>query len=134
MTGTARFTVCGLLILLSGLRVLGQTPAAPNARVTPGELVVATLQEYAKTTGQDRNSVLVDYDGFANVPKLDRDPKSVSGCTTSRISIYRLRAGSAAIDRGTALPNINDGFSGKAPDLGALEVGQPLPVYGPQPR
>jgi hypothetical protein len=30
------------------------------------------------------------------------------------------------------LPNVNDGFSGKAPDLGALELGQQLPVYGPR--
>ena len=30
------------------------------------------------------------------------------------------------------LPNINDGFTGNAPDLGALEVGQPLPHYGPR--
>jgi hypothetical protein len=27
-----------------------------------------------------------------------------------------------------------DGFAGRAPDLGAYEVGQPLPVYGPRGR
>jgi len=26
------------------------------------------------------------------------------------------------------LPNVNEGFTGKAPDLGALETGKPLPV------
>jgi hypothetical protein len=31
------------------------------------------------------------------------------------------------------IPNVNDGFAGSAPDLGALEVGQPLPIYGPRP-
>jgi hypothetical protein len=30
------------------------------------------------------------------------------------------------------LPNINDGYSGKAPDLGALEIGSPEVVYGPR--
>jgi hypothetical protein len=30
------------------------------------------------------------------------------------------------------LPTVNDGFSGKAPDLGALEVNQPVPHYGPR--
>jgi hypothetical protein len=30
------------------------------------------------------------------------------------------------------LPNVNDGFGGKGPDLGAYEVGQPAPVYGPR--
>ena len=34
-----------------------------------------------------------------------------------------LAAGSNAIDRGVRLANINDGFRGTAPDLGALEVG-----------
>ena len=40
--------------------------------------------------------------------------------------------GCAAIDAGAALPNINDSFSGKAPDLGAYESGRPLPHYGPR--
>ena len=45
----------------------------------------------------------------------------------------RIRAGSAAMDGGEALPNINDGYRGKAPDLGAYEAGQKLRVYGPRP-
>jgi hypothetical protein len=44
-----------------------------------------------------------------------------------------LKPGAAAIDRGIRLPNVNDGFSGSAPDLGALEAGQPVPHYGPRP-
>ena len=28
--------------------------------------------------------------------------------------------------------HITDGFVGAAPDLGAFELGQPLPVYGPR--
>jgi hypothetical protein len=47
---------------------------------------------------------------------------------------FRLRPGSTAVDRGIALPNVTDGFTGQAPDLGALELGQPAPVYGPRPR
>jgi hypothetical protein len=45
----------------------------------------------------------------------------------------RLAAGSAAVDAGDVLPGINDGFAGKAPDLGAYELGSPLPHYGPRP-
>jgi len=44
----------------------------------------------------------------------------------------RLAAGSAAVDVGLPLPNINDGFSGPAPDLGAYELGSALPPYGPR--
>ena len=40
--------------------------------------------------------------------------------------------GSVAVDAGVRLPNVNDGFTGKAPDLGAYEVGQPIPHYGPR--
>jgi hypothetical protein len=43
-------------------------------------------------------------------------------------------AGSAVVDAGCILPNINNGFSGKAPDMGAYEAGQELPHYGPRPR
>lgn len=44
----------------------------------------------------------------------------------------RLREGSAAIDRGLVLPNVNDGFAGAAPDLGAYEAGSGPPLYGPR--
>ena len=30
-------------------------------------------------------------------------------------------------------PNINDGYLGSAPDIGAYEAGEPLPNYGPRP-
>jgi hypothetical protein len=45
---------------------------------------------------------------------------------------FRLKAGSKAIDAGVALPTINDGFTGKAPDLGALEFGAEPLHYGPR--
>jgi hypothetical protein len=45
---------------------------------------------------------------------------------------FQLRPGSAAIDVGVELPNITDGFTGRAPDLGALESGKPSPHYGPR--
>jgi hypothetical protein len=36
------------------------------------------------------------------------------------------------VDAGVTLPSINDGFSGRAPDLGAFEVDRPIPHYGPR--
>ena len=44
----------------------------------------------------------------------------------------RILANSAAADAGVVLPNVNDGFSGSAPDLGAYEAGAGLPHYGPR--
>ena len=92
-----------------------------------------TLTEYAQATHQDEHSVAVDYDVFMNVSRLDaKDLRSVQKLYKAEDLDFRLKPGSAAVDRGTALPNVTDGFGGRAPDLGALEVGQQLPHYGPR--
>jgi hypothetical protein len=49
------------------------------------------------------------------------------------VNDLRLATGGAAVDAGLALPNVNDDFGGAAPDLGAYEIGQALPHYGPRP-
>jgi hypothetical protein len=90
-----------------------------------------TLNAYAKATGQDRHSRLVDYDVFVNAPQPDfSDPTHVVAVDSVDL---RLKQGSAAIDAGIELPNITDGYRGRAPDLGAYEYGAPLPHYGPRP-
>ncbi len=89
-----------------------------------------TLQAYSKATGQDRHSLLVDYDIFVNAPMPDfSDPTRVVAVDSVDL---RLREGASAIDAGMELPNITDGFQGSAPDLGAYEFGTPLPHYGPR--
>jgi hypothetical protein len=45
----------------------------------------------------------------------------------------RLKADTNALDAGTPLPNINDGWLGAAPDLGAIERGSTTPMYGVRP-
>ena len=93
----------------------------------------ASLAEYSKATGQDRNSVLVDYDVFTKVPKLDaQDAGTVQKLYDAKDFDFRLRPGSAAVDRGVALPTVTEGFGGRGPDLGALEQGAAVPVYGPR--
>jgi len=92
-----------------------------------------TLEEYSGATHQDAHSVLVDYDVFMNVPRLDvQDAAAVQNVYKAESFDFRLKPGSAAVDKGTILANITDGFGGRAPDLGALEVGQPQPHYGPR--
>jgi len=49
------------------------------------------------------------------------------------VADLRLAAGSVAQDAGQILPNINNDYTGTAPDLGAYEIGDSLPVYGPRP-
>jgi hypothetical protein len=62
-----------------------------------------------------------------------KPPADVKTQFDPKVNDLRLREGGEAIDAGVALPNINDGFAGKAPDLGACELGAPLPHYGPRP-
>jgi hypothetical protein len=95
----------------------------------------ATLEAYAEATKQDQHSVLVDYDVFVKVVRLDaKDLATVQRLYKADDFDFSLRPGSAAVDRGIALPTITDGFTGRSPDLGALEVGQQPPVYGPRPK
>jgi len=93
----------------------------------------ATLADYSKATGQDAHSVAVDYDVFVNVRRLDaQDTPNVQKLYKAADFDFRIKPGSAAVDRGVALPTITDGFAGSAPDLGALEAGKPVPHYGPR--
>jgi cysteine-rich repeat protein len=44
----------------------------------------------------------------------------------------RLATGSPAVDAGLPLDNVNTGYAGSAPDLGAHELGSAQPHYGPR--
>ncbi len=89
----------------------------------------ATLKAYAEATGLETQSILVGgyRELFVNVPEPARGERyRLEGLD------FRLVDGAAAIDAGMPLPNVNDGHNGKAPDLGAIEHGEPMPHYGPR--
>lgn len=90
----------------------------------------ATLAEFRQATGQETHGVEVDYDIFENLSPPD--PARRYHVYHAMDLNFRLKANSKAIDAGVVLPTINDGFSGKAPDLGALELNQQEPHYGPR--
>ena len=125
--------------LLAAPPTTNPIPGAGAAAPKPPAAVLqqrkfATLAEYSRETHQDQHSILLDYDIFVNVPKLDaRDLKTVQKLYKAEDVDFRLKPDSAAVDRGIVIPNVTDGFAGKAPDLGALEVGQASPHYGPRP-
>lgn len=89
-----------------------------------------SLQQYSEATKQDQHSREVGYSIFRNAsaPNLNDPTRLIS---PNEVDL-RIREGSAAVDAGTILPNINDGYTGKAPDLGAYELGKDLPHYGPR--
>jgi hypothetical protein len=86
-----------------------------------------SLEEFARKSGLETHGVVVDLSVFAQPVAFPVDEER------HEPPDLRLRPGSAAMDAGVRLPNVNDGFTGSAPDLGAYEVGSDLPVYGPRP-
>ena len=89
-----------------------------------------SLSELRQSTGQELHGLELDYDVFLNV--RPPDPSRPHAIYESRGMDFRLRSGGAAVDAGCRLPNVNDEFTGSGPDLGALETGSPIPVYGPR--
>ena len=90
----------------------------------------ASLEEFRKGTGQEQHGVLVDVDVFVHAPLPDRsDPQRLYRPADFD---FGLKPGSSAIDAGVPLPTINDDYTGKAPDLGAYELGAAPPHYGPR--
>ncbi len=92
--------------------------------------VFATLEEFRAATGQEEHGIEVDFDIFEEMTPPDH---------AKRHAVYhamdlnfRLNPDGKAVDAGDPIPTVNDGFAGEAPDLGALEVGRPEPVYGPR--
>jgi hypothetical protein len=89
-----------------------------------------TLAELREATGQEAHGIEVDYDVFENLraPELAK-PHAVYHASDLD---FRLKRSGKAVDAGVKLPNVNDDFTGKAPDLGAYELDKPIPVYGPR--
>lgn len=127
----------------NGFRVNAETDNAFSWNSPPKEISVdyetplvernfATFEAYQRGSGQDANSIILDYDTFVNapMPALDEPTRLYD---PAKIDL-RLRRGSDAIDAGVVLPNINDGYNGRAPDMGAYEFGKEMPHYGPRPR
>ena len=105
--------------------------AAPDYKSDRVKRSYPTLAAYAKATGQDRHSRLVDYTDFLRVTAPD--PADPTRFYSPQEFDFSLKPRSRAVDAGEVLPNVNDGFTGRAPDLGAFERGRPMPVYGPRP-
>ncbi|MPZ19294.1 MAG: hypothetical protein GEV06_15475 [Luteitalea sp.] len=92
-----------------------------------------TLAELAAATGQETHGIEIDYDIFESLRAPSPPDSSKPGPVYDAVDLnFRLKPGSKAVDAGDPLPNVNDGFAGSAPDLGAYEVGQTIPVYGPR--
>lgn len=89
-----------------------------------------TLAALRQATGQEAHGLEVDYDIF--VKMQPPNPERRHHVYHAMDLDFRLQPNAKAVDAGVVLPTVNEGFAGRGPDLGALEVGQPMPHYGPR--
>lgn len=90
----------------------------------------ASLGDFRAATGQEAHGIEVDFDIFESMKPPD--PSQRHAVYHAMDLNFRLKPGSKAVDAGVAIPTVNEGFAGRAPDLGAIEVGKPEPKYGPR--
>lgn len=88
-----------------------------------------TLAEMRSATGQEAHGMEVDFDIFESM--TPPNPAKRHAWYHAVDLNFKLKPGSKAVDAGVVIPTVNEDFAGKAPDLGALEVGKPMPKYGP---
>lgn len=86
----------------------------------------ATTPVFSGSTRRHEADNISEYDPF--VTRIDLGPDYHTQVSTL-YSPY-LSNGTAPKNSGAVIPNITDGFSGKAPDRGALISGVPPPIWG----
>lgn len=91
-----------------------------------------SMEAVRNTAGVYRHAVRVDPEGLFQSGL--KPPADVQQQLPTGQNDLRLSERNAAIDAGVPLPNVNDGYRGAAPDLGAYEFGSDLPHYGPRPE
>jgi hypothetical protein len=89
-----------------------------------------TLADFRAATHQETHGVEVDFDIFEKM--VPPGPDKRHAVYHAMDLNFRLKPGGKAVDAGVPIPTVNDGFAGRAPDLGAIEVGKPEPKYGPR--
>jgi hypothetical protein len=88
----------------------------------------STLKNFSDESGFEKQGVEIDYDIFTNLQPPDAaTPHAVYHAADID---FTLSPKGKAVDRGIVLPNINTDYKGAAPDLGAIEAGDTIPVYG----
>ncbi len=87
------------------------------------------IVDFYNLTGQESNGIKVNHETCFDSLSYSIDP------INSQLYVFErqynvLNSNCNAKDAGVVLVGINEDFLGSAPDLGAYEIGQPLPHYG----
>ncbi|MFC1895163.1 hypothetical protein ACFL0Q_00700 [Thermodesulfobacteriota bacterium] len=85
------------------------------------------LQAFQSATTNESHGIVVTEHDFIGPLKFD-----AKGDYRPEEMNLQLSPESNAIDAGYVLPTVNDGYTGKGPDLGAYESGLETPKYGPR--
>ena len=103
---------------------LGSTTGTFSGRF--GSTSFSSLASLRSATSQ-KNAIQVSMSVFNTAVAMPSNAMS-----TYSAPDLRLKAGSAAVDKGVSIPGVNSGFLGTAPDMGAYESGATKPVVGPR--
>jgi hypothetical protein len=112
-------------------QILAPRPGQRLYQPSPEDwMTFSSLAQLQAATGLEKNSLEVDFDIFADL--APPDPANRYAVYHSMDLNFQLHPEGKAVDAGVVIPTVNENFTGEAPDLGALEVGQPAPHYGPR--
>lgn len=95
-----------------------------------------TFKDFQEASGLEAHGITVDYDVFEDLEKPIQGPVGTQfgempGPVYHAVDLnFNLNPKGKAVDAGVVIPNVNDNYTGKAPDLGALEVGGEPVIYG----
>jgi hypothetical protein len=92
----------------------------------------ASITEFRANIGYESHGLQFEGNIFQHVPM----PEAGRPGHIYQVEGYdfQLKKSAKAIDAGCVLPNVNDTYDGKAPDLGAVESGREPLQYGPRRR
>ena len=99
-----------------------------SGRSLTTECVYRDLKQFVEDTGYEKHGCTVTPDIFAKYVAPSGDDAPLPDLD------LRLKADCAAVDAGAPIAQVTDGFKGAAPDLGAVEAGEEMPVYGPRAK
>jgi|GEM_PF-591071 len=88
---------------------------------------LSSFADFVSSTGWGTDAVILDYVIFVNASAPTSDDMPLP----SDLDL-RLKATSTAAGAGIVVPQISGTFPGAQPSLGALELEQPEPMYGPR--
>lgn len=94
----------------------------------------SSLKAMADATGHEKHGLEVKrYENiFRDTQEPEHAPNNKGRLYRPREVDLRLKKDAPVVDAGDVIPGINDDYNGSAPDLGAYEIGQPTPHYGPR--